>query len=543
MQLIGGGLIGLGLLALIAAAVVTPQFALAHISPDGDIGPKGLAGLRALRIVMALAGSVLCAIGAWGAARPAAFVALKQRALAAQAHARDSAPVQSLSNMPVLRDLPLATLAAAAAVFIALWALNALLLGLGTWPGTDWSFPMGIVRGPRLVLAGLPYSLAFVLLLVTLTRRSSAPSPSLAIAFGIAFWLLGNLAQGSYDMAFLYPFRNGEIEYFHDAIHVTDWRRWLARFNTDQPSLLTHTQTHPPFAVLLHVAGLSLGGIDAMAWFIVGLSAISIPMAFALFRECEMPTEHACWLTLVFSVVPSVNVHAIACFDAVILATSVAWCWAMVRLGRRGFDPLAFVVGTAAVVSFNTLSFGGTFALLVSALFGLHQLYTRRRWAPAVLAAVIVVTLALCMAFWLNTWGYDHWHAFRTAARLENPDGFRLLHNPLEYVMTRLEDVGEIALFASLPVLAVCLRARTSAQLDLRWSDPRLAISAIGLGSLLLMFLVGAYRTGETARAALFIVPFFLLLLIRAPSHVLRALFAGAGTQALLMQTIANFWY
>ena len=125
------------------------------------------------------------------------------------------------------------------------------------------------------------------------------------------------------------------------------------------------------------------------------------------------------------------------------------------------------------------------------------------------------------------------------ASALENPDGFRLFHTPAAYIATRIENICEIALFASIGYLAILLQNPN--QLRLSWKDSHTPIMIFGPLILLLMFATGAFRTGETARAALFIYPYLLMLIIRLPTPTLRLLLLLAGLQTLAMQLLGEY--
>jgi hypothetical protein len=121
--------------------------------------------------------------------------------------------------------------------------------------------------------------------------------------------------------------------------------------------------------------------------------------------------------------------------------------------------------------------------------------------------------------------------AFLTASRSENPNGFQAIGVPIHYWLTRLENMGNIAVFASVPVLAVLVRKRPD------------RLTAAGVLVLLLMFITGAYRTGETARACMFIYPFLFLTLKDLPAPFIRRLVAAAGIQTILMQALGSYGF
>jgi len=162
------------------------------------------------------------------------------------------------------------------------------------------------------------------------------------------------------------------------------------------------------------------------------------------------------------------------------------------------------------------------------------------------------ILIALCFSLVLGTlthfalihcFGYDHVRAFLTASTLENPNGFIAFHKPFQYVMTRIENVAEIALFLSIGVLALLFHKD---HIKIRIGDLHDDITSIflaGVCSLLLMFLTGAFRTGETARTCLFIYPYFMLVLRKLEEPVLRSAIIIAGLQSIIMQTFGEFFW
>jgi hypothetical protein len=57
------------------------------------------------------------------------------------------------------------------------------------------------------------------------------------------------------------------------------------------------------------------------------------------------------------------------------------------------------------------------------------------------------------------------------------------------------------------------------------------------------MLLTGAFRTGETARIALFIYPLLLMPLLEKDSIISKKLLLFVGIQTIFMQTIANYFW
>lgn len=130
---------------------------------------------------------------------------------------------------------------------------------------------------------------------------------------------------------------------------------------------------------------------------------------------------------------------------------------------------------------------------------------------------------------------------FLLASHSENPDGFQLFHQPFIYLMTRLEDIGEILLFLSFGFLAILFSKRKKSHFFENKTINILFFSAIA--ALSAMLLTGAYRTGETARACIFIVPYFLILLKNTDDNKFQILFYLCLFQTFGMQMIGNFYW
>ena len=144
------------------------------------------------------------------------------------------------------------------------------------------------------------------------------------------------------------------------------------------------------------------------------------------------------------------------------------------------------------------------------------------------------------------TLGFNYLESFRIASALENPQGYRLLAEPLDFIVTRLEGIAEILLFLGPYVLLVALCG-----LVMTRANGRLAVLALlGIATLGFMFLTGAFRTGETARAAMIVYPFLVIPVgyffanredeYRSSSYLLPSLIFG---QTLIMQMVGDYFW
>ena len=397
---------------------------------------------------------------------------------------------------------------------------------------------------PVIHSSGIPYAIVFLVTLLVILRLSP-PSHNVSFrvwAFGLLLLLFGNLVQGGYDQGFIAPFEeNGEIQYYHDAVKIRDWRSWLSDFNTTQPDLLMHSKTHPPFAVLSHHVLLNDGGgADALSVCFVLLTSLLVPMTYWIMRDLGVNQEESYWLALLFAVLPAFNIYGAVSLDGVIAMIMTAGLWGLVRTVRFRLEGLGIVLFLAGLILSNLLSFGATFLIAVAGLVAVRQVIVQRRYDVTILV-VGTVAAAGGLLWSLNYFlDYDHIEAFLTASRLENPQGFMLFHWPANYVMTRFEGICDILFGLSFGVLGVFLHHQ-NLRIGFSNSTAWFPLSAIAV--LLLMFLVGTYKTGETARACLFIYPYLVLIVSTVPSKTLRCLVLLAGLQTCGMQMFGNFYW
>lgn len=338
----------------------------------------------------------------------------------------------------------------------------------------------------------------------------------LSIAFGVVLIAGLNFIHGL-DVGYYAPVagdaRTGVLipntldgqEYFHDALTITDPVDFFRRYNEIQPTLHMHGHTHPPGAVLTFYVLTKLFRDPAIIAFVIMVLA-TIPTIFFFFRliRTELTDETARYMAFLLVLLPAVQIYYLASLDALIVAllTGVLYLFCFGKSYRSAIG--AIVLLTASFL----LTFVSLFILPVLAGFDLIVRRSLKRSLIVVGGMVGVHILFYFVA------GYDAWHSFRNASLHENPNGFMLFVDPVNYLFTRVEDVAEILFFFG-PFLLVLLirgfkakfRLRPFADLRLR---PLLVLTVLAFTSLLGMYAVGAWRTGETARACAYIYPYLL---------------------------------
>jgi hypothetical protein len=338
---------------------------------------------------------------------------------------------------------------------------------------------------------------------------------------------------------FAFPVAGGAYyqQYYHDSYRVTSAGDFLRDFNTIQPTLAVHGRTHPPGAVLLYFALRRLTNDRPAVAGILIATAAALASAWALFRlvtrVLSAEAGFAGYTTLLYLCLPAVQIYYCATLDAVVAAllllTVALWA------EPRGRSRLAALL-CLWLASF--LTFGFVWVLPLMAVID----WQRRRtlWPTAAVLASLVAAYGL-----LNTGtSFDYLAALRTASRLENPDGFRLLREPISYLFTRLENVTEMIAFFG-PFLT--LLAWRGSPLLRREHPQAYSLVGVAVGTLATLFLSGAFHTGETARACLFLYPYLLLLtlpiLATASEADRRAVLFLVGAQTILMQVVGNYFW
>lgn len=303
----------------------------------------------------------------------------------------------------------------------------------------------------------------------------------------------------------LTPYSLDGQEYFHDALNVTDPIDFFRRYNEIQPTLHMHGHTHPPGAVLTFYVLTKLFRDPAIIAVVIMVFA-TIPTIFFFYRlvRTELSNETARYLAFLMVLLPAVQIYYLASLDALIVAllTGVLYLFCFGKGSKSAAG--AVVLLTASFL----LTFVSLFILPVLVGF---DLIVRRSLKRSLY--VIGGMIGIHALFYLLM-GYDGWHSFRNASLYENPKGFMMFVDPINYLFTRFEDVAEIIFFFG-PFLLVLLVRGVRAKFQLRplvdlRQRPLLVLTLLGCVSLLGMYAAGAWRTGETARACAYIYPYLL---------------------------------
>ncbi len=393
-------------------------------------------------------------------------------------------------------------------------------------PWYEWALAAGLL-------------LVFFLFMRSFLRQATGDVLAV-IMVGFFFVLCTNLIHGP-EYGLVHPqLADGTMpkaQYYHDATQISSAGGFLREFQQRQGELTCHARTHPPGAVLfIYALWKTFGHPAAVSLAIAALSVVlsGVLLYRMLARDFD---RHTCgYVTLLYLLIPSVQIYSCATLDAVVTS-----CFLGFLLCLRHPRPLLGIGGAVAWLFCGSfLTFGACFLLPVMAGF---EIITRRSLRRS--AAIVLGVSGLYAAVYF-LWGFNYLGALRTASALENPQGFRLLAEPLTYLVTRLEDVVTILVFFG-PFLLVLLVRGLREIRSAKTCPELLTLTCLGVLTLLGMFLTGAFRTGETARACLFIYPLLIFPVAAYLQHHpgsekdQRQLLMLVFGQTVAMQTIAGF--
>lgn len=322
-------------------------------------------------------------------------------------------------------------------------------------------------------------------------------------------------------------------EYYHDAKKIQDPVDFFRRYNEIQPTLSMHGHTHPPGATLVFWAlERSLGDPGLMSLAIMLISTGIMAYFIRRLIATEFSDETAKYMAYLTLLLPVIQIYFLASLDAIITAllTGVVYLFAFGK-GYRSSVAAAFMLTFSFLLTFVNL-------FILPVIVGYDLLVNRSiKRSTIVIGGVVVLHFALYLVF-----GYDALLSFRTASLYENPQGFMGFVDPVNYGFTRLEDVAELVFFFGPFLLVLMARGLTKVEFK-----PLNVLTVLAVLTLLAMFVTGAWRTGETARACAFIYPYLLFPVARYLERLevgLRErgqLAALVFLQAIGMQLFGNF--
>ncbi|WP_300672631.1 hypothetical protein [Soonwooa sp.] len=410
--------------------------------------------------------------------------------------------------------------------------------------GNNILFPFSVIYPSSFLVTGILFCLLF--LGVGLLSYNSYRKLNFFWIYLLCVLLvfLGNMGQGNIDIAFLQPFYFKGRQYYTDAINIGDWQIWLRDFNKNLESFQMHTRTHPPYTTLIHYFFLKLfnGNVLGLSLGFFAISVLSFPLLNILMKNFDIESSRRKLMLLLFAVIPSVNIYMLVSIDGLVLTAALLFACGLSKVFvDNRLNIISIVAMFLGLTFMNLMSFSGLFLIAFAGLLCLATLY-RKQFSVSI-ASLLSVLLTAGFIFWLSDFtGSNYLETFREASHSENPNGFMLLHNPTIYFFTRLEDVCEILFFLSLGYVAYFFSFKNE-KINF-FDDKKIKVfSFSAIIALAVMFLTGAYGTGETARACLYIVPFFVLFLKNIESRDISVIYFMCLLQTFGMQLIGNYYW
>ena len=311
-----------------------------------------------------------------------------------------------------------------------------------------------------------------------------------------------NLLQSKgWETGFVVPITGSSkivTEYYHDAIKITDAVYFINNFERMQPFLLVHARTHPPGGILIIYLLLKILGNPALISIFIGIVSVFLS-TFFLYKilSIEFKEDLSGYVTFLFILIPSIQIFYVATIDALICTFLLGSLYFYLK--RKSFFNILGSLFFLFLASFLTF----TFIFILPIMIG-YELFIRKDFLRS---GYIIMGMGLIYVLISIFFNYNYVNSFMIASALENRYGFQLITNPPSYLSSRIEGIFEIILyFGPFLSLLMVLGLRTQQRIK----SNLLTITWLAIFSLLAMLSTGAFRTGETARAALFIYPFLI---------------------------------
>ncbi len=406
-----------------------------------------------------------------------------------------------------------------------------------------------VLPGVRELMVAVPIAVIAAVCLGHLNRREGAHlSVWQAAVVGTLSIIATSLVHG-WDAGIVQPIA-GPLELFTDLPRVVSIVDFISNYEELQPTLTVHAQTQPPGAVLLvYVLYRLVGSPGAVAIAICVLAAIGSAFFIRgiLVRLLGVDEETAAYAVLLYLLLPAVQVYYLANVYAVVATLVSGVVYFYLYEDRR----VAFLGSSVCLFLLTFITFLSVFAVLLLFTFeGLralagadnNSLLARMASVLRPMGFPLLVTASVGGVYLLLfvTTGFNYVDAFLYASSLENPGGFMLVASPVEYVVTRVQDVMDILVFLGPAMCVLTYRglvtmrgeAVTGGQFPTEYSLVKAALL-----SLALLFLAGTPKKGETARICMFVLPF---LLVPVLTYIMRTDMSRRESRLLLAIVFAQ---
>jgi hypothetical protein len=413
----------------------------------------------------------------------------------------------------------------------------------------------GILQVPSLfqVLFAACIILVFGILIFRYYESVSASFLAILIIACITIFLT-NLIQG-WEIGIVGSIGSAN-QIYQDATAITSVFDFISNYAAIQPSLSTHALTQPPGAVLsIYILALIFGNEAGVA---IGLAfsctIVSLSALRPIFNKyfSERTTNYG---LLLYSFLPAIQVYYLANVYAIVATLAILSLYFYLHTDWR-----VSIIGSIITIFIGT--FTSFLFLVIPLAFLLNEMITsisqRNETDSTTIDLLlrnllkpvsVIVVVALIYGVLSLSIGFNYVDALLYASSSENPNGFMLLSNPVEYFVTRLQDILDILIFLGPVLVALCYRGLQQLREDGISEEQRnmMVMVLSAFLALFLLFLTGAPKKGETARICMFILPFVLIPVLhlieerKYPRSELIALLLIVFAQAVLIQLIGTY--
>lgn len=312
-----------------------------------------------------------------------------------------------------------------------------------------------------------------------------------------------NLLQGFED-GFISPivgYNKYSVHYYHDTPRIQTIGHFFETYTLFQHNLLDHSRVHPPGALLSFFVLRKIWDEPIFLSLILMISGVTSCFFVYDYLRNKISKENAKAITIIFLLIPAIQIFFLATLDALICSLFIASLWSWDK--SRGIDKWFFI--TALIVWF---SFFMTFAAVILVPVLVVEDYRRSKNVKLVLKLGLLLGAMYFGLYYLTNFNYLE--CFFVAKSYEGRGGFYFFSAPIEYISTRLQDVILILVYFG-PYLSLLL-IKAIKRID--WRELPLAVTPMTAIIIFLGFLImGAYYTGETSRAAMFMYPFMMIII------------------------------
>jgi len=394
-------------------------------------------------------------------------------------------------------------------------------IGLDIWP--LWGqFTIPTVFG--IIICVLIFLIFAFSLIYFYRKRERNPPLILITIVGIILIMGTNLIHG-WIIGIIMPI-GGSSEILTDAVNIENMFSFIMNFEELQSTLSVHAQTQPPGAVLIiyllylifRTPGLIAIALCAIA------TIISVYFINGIFRRI-FDKKLSYYTIFLFLLLPAIQVYFLANIYAIVASLLFGVVYFYLHPNRK----MRYIGTACCVFLLSFLTFLFVYVLIFLFLYDILKAYRDNFfkkssvkkngiliWVKDLLIrgqTLIIMATSLVIIYGLFILiGFNYITAFLYAS--SSTSGFTLLSNPLNYFVTRIQNVLDILIFFGPILLVLCYRGiknlKGDSQRESNISNTYLLVISAIL-ALIILFLAGAPNKGETARICMFILPFLLI--------------------------------